>query len=216
MTSETLQTSSRSTSGTTNAGLSGATPLHSKAEDNLKFIREAMEGASAFTAISGLGLVGAGCLGLVASLAQGLVTEPGTRGEILLWLATLAIAFGFSTWMTSRKARRENTSIWSANGKKLLYAFTPTMFVGGLITLYCLINLPAGFALPAFWLSLYGAAIMTASAYSAIPIRVMGAAFIALGMTAFFSPVPGWLLMATGFGGLHIITGLKIWRHHGG
>ncbi len=189
-----------------------AVPLHSRAEDNLQFIRDAMEGASSFTSISGIGLVGVGLIGLITCLVQASISE---TLSIPLWLGALALSFTFSTAMTMNKAKDQGTSLWSAGGKKLLYAFAPAMFVGGIVTLYFLVN-PIDAPLPAFWLALYGSAIMTAGAYSIALIRIMGAVFILLGGITFFSPVPENLMMGLGFGGFHFITGIVIWKFHGG
>jgi hypothetical protein len=45
----------------------------------------------------------------------------------------------------------------------------------------------------------------------------MGLAFMLAGVAAFVSP-PAWgnAYMAAGFGGLHIVFGIVIWRKHGG
>jgi hypothetical protein len=174
-----------------------------------------MEGASSFTSISGTGLAGAGIIGLATSLVQGAITGPATVPGILLWLTALILAFSFSTGMTVLKARREGTRLWSASGRKLLYAFSPTMCVGGIITGYCLFT-PATIPLPAFWLCLYGAAIMTAGAYSVAPVRLMGAAFILLGIITLFTPAASTLMLGIGFGGFHLLSGFIIWKHHGG
>jgi hypothetical protein len=45
----------------------------------------------------------------------------------------------------------------------------------------------------------------------------MGVAFMLAGVAAFLSPpVLGDAFMAAGFGGLHIVFGIVIWRKHGG
>ena len=45
----------------------------------------------------------------------------------------------------------------------------------------------------------------------------MGFTFMALGAIALFAPSAwGDTFMAIGFGGLHILFGLIIWRKHGG
>jgi hypothetical protein len=71
--------------------------------------------------------------------------------------------------------------------------------------------------LPATWLLLYGASIVTGGSYSVRPVPLMGAGFMLAGALSLVSP-SGWgdAYMAGAFGGLHIVFGIVIWRKHGG
>lgn len=71
-------------------------------------------------------------------------------------------------------------------------------------------------ALPALWLTVYGAAVITAGAWSIRLIPLMGACFMLLGALAAFTPLNQDVLLALGFDGLHMGFGLWIWRAHGG
>jgi hypothetical protein len=84
-------------------------------------------------------------------------------------------------------------------------------------------------ALPGTWLIMYGAAVMAGGALSAPVVPVMGASFMIIGAAALGLPVilaNAWsdparmsllnLLMAAGFGGLHLLFGYIIARRYGG
>jgi hypothetical protein len=57
---------------------------------------------------------------------------------------------------------------------------------------------------------------MTGGAFSIPLLPAMGFCFLVAGTVALFFPIWGNLLMAIGFGGLHIIFGAWIARKHGG
>ena len=78
--------------------------------------------------------------------------------------------------------------------------------------------------LPGAWLALYGAGVVTGGAYSVKSVPVMGCCFVLLGALALLfapaslasAPASADVLMAAGFGGLHIAFGIYIARRHGG
>lgn len=187
--------------------------LHERAADNLRFIRETMERATPFTAISGQGYV---LIGVTAVAAAWLASaQTSATGWLVVWLVELALAGVIAVALTARKARSEGIPMRSHAGRKLVLAFTPPMVVGGLLTMAVL---AAGDhqLVPGIWLGLYGAGVTTGGAYSVRIIPLMGAAFILLSAVAFLTSIPGDLLLGLGLGGLHILFGLVIWRRYGG
>lgn len=190
--------------------------VQDKAEENLKFIRDAMEGATAFTSISGVGLAFTGLAGLTAAWLE-LTSNQGSASSpnLFIWMSALVIAASGSTAMTMYKARQQGTTLWSVSGRKLLYAFSPTLFVGGVITWF-LASAGMNNLLPGIWLCLYGAAVMTAGAHSIAMIKLIGGGFIVFGSVAFALPDYSILMLALGFGGLHLSAGYLIWKYYGG
>ena len=190
-----------------------ATSLHGVAADNLRLIRATMEKATAFTGISGKGYVLAGLSAIAAAWIAAQQTLP------LLWLAVWLLEAAFACSVTlllsAGKARAQGKSLWSGSGRKLLFAFLPTMAVGAVVTLAFYLQGNA-LLLPGLWLILYGAGVMTAGAHSIRPVPLMGFLFIMLGSAQLLVPATANLTLALGFGGLHLAFGILIWRQHGG
>ena len=190
-----------------------ATSLHGVAADNLRFIRATMENATAFTGISGKGYALAGLTAIAAAWIAAQQTLP------LLWLAVwlleATLACSVTLLLSADKARRQGKSLWSGSGRKLLFAFLPTMAVGAVVTLAFYLQ-GNTVLLPGLWLILYGAGVMTAGAHSIRPVPLMGFLFIMLGSAQLLVPATANLTLALGFGGLHLAFGILIWRQHGG
>jgi hypothetical protein len=182
--------------------------------DNLRFIRETMEQAAAFTAVSGWGMVGIGLVALVAAPAAARERTPA--GWLATWLAAGVVSLALSVWTTARKAARANVPVLSGPGRKLVLSFSPPMIVGTLLT-FVLFRAGVTWALPGLWLLLYGTAVVTGGSYSARVVPVMGVAFMVLGAAALFTPA-SWsaAMLAAGFGGLHVAFGILIARRYGG
>lgn len=192
--------------------------LHDRAMDNLRYIRETMERAGSFTALSGGGFVAVGVLAVLTAVLSAVSAPLPARGDlwVLTWLgaALLSAAVAFAT--THRKARRVGIPMLRGPGRRLALGFTPPMAAGAVLTLV-LWRADLVMLLPGMWLLLYGAGVMTGGIFSVRIVPVMGACFMVLGGAALVAP-PAWVgpLMAAGFGGLHIVFGVLIARRHGG
>jgi len=190
------------------------TPLHDRAIENLRFIRDTMERAGAFTGVPGWGGVGMGVTALGAAWIAH--QQPTVERWLLTWVAEGWLAFAIGGIAMVRKASAGDTPLTSRPGRRFVLAYSPPILVGGLLTL-ALYRAGLTTILPAAWLLLYGAAVMTGGALSVPIVPVMGACFIALGTLALFAPSAwGDPLMAAGFGLLHIGFGAWIARRYGG
>jgi len=188
--------------------------LDDRARDNLRFIRETMERAGAFTAIPGWGGVAMGITALGAAAIAS--RQSSTLAWLLAWIGEAAAAIVIAAWTTYSKAKEAGTSPFSGPGRRFVYSFAPPLFVGALLTF---VLLRGGFpqAVPGMWLLLYGTGVVTGGAFSIRIVPLMGLCFMVLGAVALFCP-PGWgnAFLAAGFGGIHILFGAVIARKYGG
>lgn len=189
-------------------------PLHDRAIDNLRFIRETMERSASFTSVSGIGGVAMGTIALVAegfaSAAESQLTWLG------VWIGAAVLSFSVSILAMARKSRAEGVPLLAGPGRRFAWNVTPPLAAGAALT-FALAQAGLVDLLPGTWLLLYGTSVVTGGFNSVRPVPVMGFLFMLTGVAAFLSP-PAWgdAFMAAGFGGLHIVFGIVIWRKHGG
>ena len=189
--------------------------MHVRAMDNLRYIRETMERAGSFTAISGWGVVAIGIIAAAAGVVASFQQSP--RAWLAIWLSDAAISLVIAASTIGAKASALRIPLLSEPARKFFLSFSPPMLVGAALTVVLIIQRAHVGVLPGLWLMAYGAAVITAGTYSVRIVPVMGAAFMAAGAIAFVAPQAwGNLIMAAGFGGLHIIFGILIARRHGG
>ena len=188
--------------------------IHEHALDQIRYIRQAMERTSEFTAVPGWGGVAMGVSALiVATMAT---MQPDIRTWFHWWSYECLFGMligGFSVW---RKVRAGDESIYTAAGRKFLLSFAPPIVAGALIS-YVLYSAQVPGLMPGVWLLLYGTAVVAAGTFSVKIVPLMGFCFMAMGAVALFVPF-FWanVLLASGFGGLHIIFGAWIARRFGG
>src|SRR5262249_47648007 len=202
-------------SGLTDSSSPSAPPsLHGRAMDNLEFIRETMERASSFTAVPGGGSVAIGITALIAALIASRV--PDEHEWMYIWACELPLALLIGGWAMKQKAHVSRLNLLSAPCRRCPLSLGQP-FVAGVLLSLALWRVGGFDVLPGMWLLLYGAGVMTGGAFSVEVVPVMGVCFMAIGAVALFVPIEwGNWLMATGFGGLHIVFGIIIARRHGG
>ncbi len=192
----------------------GPVDMRAHAMDNLRFIRETMERAGAFTAVSGWGGVAMGLTALGAALLAG--RQASVEGWLAVWFGEGMLAMALGVFAMARKAQAAGIPLFSAPARKFALGFSPPLAAGAVLTA-ALYRGGMPDAIAGTWLVSYGAAVVTGGAFSTQVVPAMGACFMALGAAALFAPPlwGNWFLMA-GFGGLHIIFGVLIARRHGG
>lgn len=192
-----------------------STPLHEQrdyAKETLAYIRDTMESASTFTAISGWGLVAVGGVGLLAAT---LAWRTGSDTSLRVWLSAAAISVVIAGLSTALKANSLATPLWSGALRKIVWVMTPALATGALLT-YALAIAGARHLLPGAWLALYGVGVTAGGVFSVRALRWMGVQLVVLGGLALLAPQYGLALLALGFGGLHVAYGAYIVRRHGG
>ena len=188
--------------------------LHGRAMDNLAFIRDTMEAAGSFTAVSGWGMVAIGVLAIAVAGIASIQATP--LASLNTWLAAAVLSPLIMMWAMVRKARSAKMPLLSGPGRKFVLSFSPPMFVGALLT-FVLYRAGLVDAIPGVWLLLYGTGVVAGGAFSVKIVPVMGLCFMLAGVVALFSPV-SWnhAILGAAFGGLHIAFGIPIARSHGG
>lgn len=182
--------------------------------EHLALIRHTLERSTAFTAVSGWGYFGMGATALAASFLA--LRQPTTEAWLAVWLAEALVAITIGLVAMHWKASRQGTQVLSLPGRRLFVGLLPALFAGGVMTV-ALLRAEDARQIPGVWLLLYGVAVMQAGAFSVRAIPVMGAAFVLAGAIAL--PLP-WLwanvMLAVGFGLIHLTFGGFIARRHGG
>lgn len=191
-----------------------AVPIHEHALENLQFIRDTMERASAFTAVPGWGGF---LMGVTAVVAAVIASQQSTsQGWVAVWLTEALVALGIGIFSMHRKAIAVGSELLSSPARKFALSFAPPLLAGALLT-SVLYAKGQNDLLPGLWLMLYGTGVVTGGAFSVRIVPVMGICFVGVGAVCLFAPPAwgNWFLLA-GFGGLHIVFGFLIARRYGG
>lgn len=188
--------------------------LHDRAMDNLRFIRETMERSASFTHVSGIGGVAMGVIALASGAFASQADAPLTW--LGIWILAAVLSFSVAILAMASKSRAEGIPLLSGPGRRFVWNVTPPLAAGGVLTI-ALVQSGLMHLLPGAWLLMYGTSVVTGGSFSVPSVPAMGLAFMLAGVAAFLSPAAwGDAYMAAGFGGLHIVFGLVIWRKHGG
>lgn len=202
----------------------------------LQDIRDMMEKSAKFISLSGWSGVWAGTTGLAGAyiahkwlkgstrIYNNYRTEhdhiiptggldPLTIRFILLAIVVLIVALIGGYYFTWRKTRRSGGNVWNSATRRMLFYMAIPMLAGGAFSLLFLKNGHEGY-IASTCLVFYGLALINGSKYTLSDIRYLGFCELALGIIAMFVPVHGLILWAIGFGALHILYGVIMWRKY--
>lgn len=195
---------------------------------DLTEIRSLMERSSRFISLSGLSGISAGVIALVgawvAARRIGVSWDFSHRSvarspELYKFLAldaavVLALALVAGVYFTVRSARRNGQTVWNPTSRRLLINLSIPLVTGGLFCLL-LIGPAPGLVAPGT-LVFYGLALINGSKYTHNDVRYLGLCEIALGLLSGFLAGSGLTLLfwAVGFGVLHIVYGVVMYRKY--
>ena len=184
------------------------------AAENLRFIRNAMERSTTFTAVPGRGGAAMGGIGLVAAAVASV--QPSAERWLIVWLATAAIAFVIGVVAMRHKALKVGVHMTGASARRFAWSLAAPLVAGAALTYGLWLHGVWGL-MPSAWLLLYGTGVLTGGAFSVAPMRLLGLSFMVLGVVALVTP-PSWgnVWLALGFGALQVGFGWYIARKHGG
>lgn len=198
-----------------------------------------MEKSSRFISLSGLSGIFAGLYAIVGALAVyykyfGSFSLSAYSNRfpmkisidfifflIIIALIVLFLSVATSIFFTTKKARKQNLSLWDENAFRTIINLLVPLSVGGmfcLILLYHSIqanNLSISFRffglVAPTTLIFYGLALYNAAKYTLVEIRYLGVSEIVLGLLGSIFIGYGLLFWVLGFGVLHIIYGFIMW-----
>jgi len=185
----------------------------------LSSIRDLMERSSKFISLSGLSGILAGVYALLGSFFAfriiDSVTYTGDRHVehpgillplVILGLIVMILAMVTSYWLSRRKAKSRNESVWNTVSRRLLAASGIPFFTGGIVVAIFILKGEYQYIAPTC-LIFYGLALVAGSQYTFNEIKWLGICEILLGLLALFFTPYGIFLWALGFGIMHIIYG---------
>jgi len=201
--------------------------------EDLRVIKKVMEESSRFLSLSGLSGLFAGLIALAGVLTAVLVFFDGrfllqggyfaeqTAESLLqlkirlsvLALMVLILALGVSLWFSYRKSVRKGLSMWTPVSKRLLINLMVPLVTGGLLIVIFYFQYQWQLVIPSM-LIFYGLALVGAGKFTYNDVFYLGLMEIITGIASVIFPVYGILFWCFGFGLLHIIYGLLLYRKY--
>jgi len=200
---------------------------------DIKAIRKIMEESSRFLSLSGLSGIFAGVTAIAGALvAYFFILDNGTihydeyfrnlstEETFSLRLQLIAVAASvlvlsvlISLWFSIKKAKRDGKNFWTPVSRRLLINLLIPLVAGGVFIIALLLQNNIQLIVPCF-LIFYGLALVNAGKFTFGEVYYLGILEIITGLVSAF--VQGWGLIfwIFGFGILHIIYGLAMYRKY--
>lgn len=204
--------------------------MNKNAQQDIAHIRDMMERSSRFISLSGLSGVFAGIIALVAFVIALLILKDHdidyfNAGNVLVYsekmvfqlfilcILTLLAALCSAYYFTYRKSKRDQIKMWSSTTYRLLVSLFIPLAAGGVFCLALYSQSHIALIAPAM-LIFYGLALISASKYTVTDINYLGYFELLLGLVSLFFIGYGLVFWAVGFGVLHIIYGMVMYRKY--
>lgn len=194
----------------------------------LNDIKKMMERSSRFISLSGISGIVVGVWALIgAFLANNRINTyfqkeyPGEgvcpsclKNDLILIAAFVFFAALITaTLFTFFKSKKQNIPIWGSSARRLLWNTMIPMVAGGFF-LWRMMELNQYDLIASGCLIFYGLALVNGSKYTLGEVKYLGYAEIILGIINLWMVQKGLLFWAIGFGVLHIIYGIAMWRKY--
>ena len=200
--------------------------------EDIKAIRKIMEESSRFLSLSGLSGVFIGLTAIAGALfayffildgnisyVEYFSNLPAEMTPSTRWLLVadaglvLVISVLLAIWFSVRKAKRSGKNFWTPISKRLLINLLIPLVTGGVFVFVLLLQNYTELIVPCF-LIFYGLALVNAGKFTFGEIFYLGILEIITGLVSAFFPGQGMIFWITGFGILHIIYGLAMYRKY--
>ncbi len=198
--------------------------------NDLAEIRSLMERSSRFLSLSGLSGVSAGIVAILGCAAAQWY-QVKAAGQVPLgdlssvqhemvqtfFIVDAGIVFvlalGLALLFSRRMARKKGLPFWTPGARMMITEIAFPLVAGAI---FCFVMMGQGLFAFVFGGSLlfYGLALVSASRFTVPELRRLGVAEIVLGAAALWWIPYALFLWATGFGLLHIIYGITVYRKY--
>ena len=192
----------------------GPTPIDSGAVENLQYIRRTIEAAHTFTTVPGKGCIAMGITALAAVAAESY--PPLTEHWLAIWVGAAVVACALALYFMEQKAHAQGLSLRRAVARRFFMTLAPAFLSGAILTA-ALVGRVDRELITGAWLLLYGTGLTACGLFAVPAVFTAGVAFMALGTaTLWLPPGSAHVVLALGFGGIHLALGAAIVRRHGG
>jgi hypothetical protein len=200
--------------------------------EDLRTIRKLMEESTRFISLSGLSGIFAGTFAIAGAYIANYIVQKntsmsfaelfgtpamkaGTAGVPLIILAAVILILSVvsALYFSIRKAHIAGRNIWSPVSKRMLANLCIPLAAGGIFVLILILNGNLQLIIPSM-LIFYGLSLVSASKFTYGEVMYLGLAELITGFIPAFFPSASFASWITGFGLLHIIYGIALYRKY--